>query len=310
MPFRRRFDRRRREPQQRVNNRIRVPEVRVIDEKGDMLGVLQTQDALRRARDLGLDLVEINPKANPPVCKILDYGKYKYDEAKKKRETKRKQSTVEVKEVKLRPKTDDHDLDFKARAARRFIEAGNKVKFTVRFRGREITHPQKAREQLEWIEQQCKDIANLEGRPSMEGRTMTMMMAPKPAVLQAVANAKAQAEKERKEAEEARKAGKHASGPGQSGPGQSSPGAESAPGDGDGEPEEAEASNGSKSGKGKGKADRKSGKGKADAKAGKGKADAKASKGKADAKASKGKADAKASKGKGKAAKAAESETG
>ena len=295
MPFRRRFDRRRREPQQRVNNRIRVPEVRVIDENGDMLGVLQTQDALRRARDQGLDLVEINPKANPPVCKILDYGKYKYDEAKRKRETKRKQSTVEVKEIKLRPKTDDHDLDFKARAARRFIESGNKVKFTVRFRGREITHPQKAREQLEWIEQQCKDIANLEGRPSMEGRTMTMMMSPKPAILQAVANAKVQAEKDRKEAEEARKAGKAVksnpggSKPGKSQPGKSEPG-KSKPGKGakssaDGGDAEAEAANGKKSSKGAAKD--KGGKSKAKAKA---------------------KAKAKP-KGKGKSADAAETET-
>jgi translation initiation factor IF-3 len=142
----RRYDRRRREPQQRVNHRIRVPEIRVVDANGDMLGVMQTQDALRTAREQGLDLVEINPKANPPVCKILDYGKYKYDEKKKKSETKRKQSAVEVKEIKLRPKTDDHDLEFKARAACKFLESGNKVKFTVRFRGREITHPHKARE--------------------------------------------------------------------------------------------------------------------------------------------------------------------
>ena len=262
MPFRRRFDRRRRQPQQRVNNRIRVPEVRVIDENGDMLGVLSTPDALRRARDLGLDLVEINPKANPPVCKILDYGKYKYDESKKKRETKRKQSTVEVKEVKLRPKTDDHDLEFKARASRRFIESGNKVKFTVRFRGREITHPQKAREQLEWIEQQCTDISNIEVRPSMEGRTMTMLIAPKPQILQALATAKAEAEKVRKAAEEARKAGKgSASNPGASDPGDSEPSEDDEADDDDAdddddvddEPEESESKPKAAKGKGKGK---------------------------------------------------------
>jgi translation initiation factor IF-3 len=228
----RRYDprRNRREPQQRVNHRIRVPEIRVIDANGDMLGVMQTQDALRRAQEQGLDLVEINPKAHPPVCKILDFGKYKYDEKKKARETKRKQSTVEVKEIKLRPKTDDHDLDFKARAARRFIESGNKVKFTVRFRGREITHPEKARDQLNWIVDQCHDIANVEVRPSMEGRTMTMMMAPKPFVLQQLSTIKAAAEKERKEAELARlaakgkKSGAGASGPGESGAGASGPG--------------------------------------------------------------------------------------
>ncbi len=208
MAFRRYDPRRRREPQKRVNHRIRVPEIRVIDANGDMLGVMQTQDALRRAREQGLDLVEINPKANPPVCKILDFGKFKYDEKKQKRETKRKQSTVEVKEVKLRPKTDDHDLEFKARAARRFIESGDKVKFTVRFRGREITHPEKARDQLNWIVDQCNDIANVEVRPSMEGRTMTMLMAPKPAVLQKLSELRAAQEKARKEAEQARLAAK------------------------------------------------------------------------------------------------------
>ena len=187
---------------------------------------MATQEALRKARDQGLDLVEINPKASPPVCKILDYGKYKYDEKKKKRETKRKQSTVEVKEVKLRPKTDDHDLDFKARAARKFIQNGNKVKFTVRFRGREITHPQKARDQLVWIQDQCVDIANIEVRPTMEGRTMTMIMSPKQTVLQALANAKAEAEKQRKVAEDERRGQKRSarSNPGGSSPGASSPG--------------------------------------------------------------------------------------
>jgi translation initiation factor IF-3 len=113
-----------------------------------------------------------------------------------------------VKELKLRPKTDDHDLEFKARAARRFIESGNKVKLTCRFRGREIMHPQKAREQLDWIVKQCEDIANVEHRPNMEGRTMTTIMAPKPAVLQVVAATKAQQERDRKEAELARLAAK------------------------------------------------------------------------------------------------------
>lgn len=209
MAFRRRFDpRTRREPSQRINHRIRVPEIRVIGADGEMLGVMDTKQALYKARDMGLDLVEINPKANPPVCKILDYGKFKYDEKKRKSETKRKQSIVEVKEVKLRPKTDDHDLAFKARAARKFIESGNKVKCTVRFRGREITHPQKAREQLVWIQGQCEDIANVEVRPAMEGRTMTMIMAPKPAIMQKLAEDRVNAEKERKDAELARLAAK------------------------------------------------------------------------------------------------------
>lgn len=207
-----RFDPRkaRREPQHRVGHRIRVPEVRVVDANGEMLGVMTTSEAIKRAREQGMDLVEINPKAVPPVCKILDYGKFKYEEKKKKRETKRKQSIVEVKEVKLRPKTDEHDLDFKTRAARRFIEGGNKVKFTVRFRGREITHPEKAREQLDHVCNQCLDIALIETRPMMEARTMSMIIAPKPAVLQKLAETRAQQEKDRKAAEEARRAAKAA----------------------------------------------------------------------------------------------------
>src|SRR5579884_2791915 len=184
----------------RVNHRIRVPEVRVIDADGSMLGVLQTHEALRKAQEQGLDLVEVNPKAEPPVCKILDFGKYKYEEKKKQAQARRNQSVVEIKEIKLRPKTDDHDINFKVKAARRFLEAGHKVKFTVRFRGREITHPEKAHEQLDWIVQQCEEIANVEVRPAMEQRTMTLLMAPKPAIMQKVAQAKAAAEKARQKA--------------------------------------------------------------------------------------------------------------
>lgn len=204
----RRFDPRQaqRGPQIRINQRIRVPEVRVIGDDGEMIGVMQTHEALRRAQERGLDLVEVNPKADPPVCKILDFGKFKYDEKKKAAEAKRKQSVVDVKEIKLRPKTDDHDLDFKTRAARRFLEAGHKVKFTVRFRGREITHPEKAQEQLEWAVKQCEEVAGVEMRPIMEQRTMTLLMAPKPAVMQRVAAARVAAERARQKAvEEGRK---------------------------------------------------------------------------------------------------------
>lgn len=198
----RRFDPRQaqRGPQIRINQRIRVPEIRVIGEDGEMLGIMATHDALRRAQDKGLDLVEVNPKADPPVCKILDFGKFKYEEKKKAREAKRKQTVVDIKEIKLRPKTDDHDLDFKSRAAIRFMEAGHKVKFTVRFRGREITHPEKAQEQLDWIVKQCEEVANVEVRPAMEQRTMTLLMAPKPAVMQKVTAARAAAEKARQKA--------------------------------------------------------------------------------------------------------------
>ncbi len=174
----------------------------MIGDSGEMLGIMPTQEALRRAQEKGLDLVEVNPKAEPPVCKILDFGKYKYDEKKKAREAKRKQNVVEIKEIKLRPKTDDHDLAFKSRAAVRFLEAGHKVKFTVRFRGREITHPEKAQEQLDWVVKQCEEIAAVEVRPAMEQRTMTLLMAPKPGVLQKLAQAKAAAEKARQKQKE------------------------------------------------------------------------------------------------------------
>lgn len=185
----------------RVNHRIRVPEVRVIAADGGMLGVMQTQEAMRMAQDQGLDLVEVNPKAEPPVCKILDFGKYKYEEKKKSAEARRKQTVVDIKEIKLRPKTGEHDLGFKTKAARRFLEAGHKVKFTVRFRGREITHPEKAQEQLQYIIQQIEDIANVETRAMMEARSMTVLVAPKPAIMQKVAQAKAAAEKARQQAE-------------------------------------------------------------------------------------------------------------
>jgi translation initiation factor IF-3 len=198
-----RFDPRQqqRQFQIRVNHRIRVPEVRVIDHDGSMLGVLQTHEALRKAQEMGLDLVEVNPKSDPPVCKILDFGKFKYEEKKKTAEAKRKQTVVDIKEIKLRPKTDDHDLNFKVKAARRFLEAGHKVKFTVRFRGREITHPEKAQEQLQHVIQHTEDLANVETRAMMEARTMTVLIAPKPAIMQKVAQAKVQREKERQIAE-------------------------------------------------------------------------------------------------------------
>ena len=198
-----RFDPRQpqRQFQIRVNHRIRVPEVRVIDANGEMLGVMATHEALRRAQEQGLDLVEVNPKAEPPVCKILDFGKYKYEEKKKAGEAKRKQTVVEIKEIKLRPKTDDHDIAFKTKAARRFLEAGHKVKFTVRFRGREITHPEKAQEQLNILIQGIEDLANVETRAMMEARAMSVLVAPKPAIMQRVAQLKAQREKERQQAE-------------------------------------------------------------------------------------------------------------
>jgi translation initiation factor IF-3 len=133
----------------------------------------------------------------PPVCKILDFGKFKYEEKKKLSEAKKKQTVVEVKEIKIRPKTDDHDLDVKVRAIRRFIEAGNKVKVTCRFRGREITHPERAQMQLTFILSKIEDLANVEQRPTMEARTMSVLVAPKPAVFQRLSILQREREKER-----------------------------------------------------------------------------------------------------------------
>ncbi len=192
MAMRRRFQRPERGPQIRINHRIRVPEVRVVDHDGTMLGVLSTQDALRRAREAGLDLVEVNPKAVPPVCKILDFGKFKYEEKKKQREAKKKTTVVEVKEVKLRPKTDDHDLNVKLRNARRFLEAGDKVKFVCRFRGREIMHPERAKMQHDWLVERLDDLGIVEARPLIEARAMIMIVAPRPQVLQRAQAARAE----------------------------------------------------------------------------------------------------------------------
>ena len=165
----------------RTNERIRIPEVRVIGAEGEMLGVMETRDALRIAREKDLDLVEVNPKAFPPVCKIMDFGKFKYEESKKTREAKKKQTVVKLKEIKLRPKTDDHDIDFKVKHIRNFIAAGDKVKITVRFRGREITHPETAQRQFETILDRVKDVAIVESSSRMEGRAMIVLLAPRPA---------------------------------------------------------------------------------------------------------------------------------
>jgi len=164
----------------RTNERIRIPEVRVIGPEGEMLGVMDTRDALRFARERELDLVEVNPKAFPPVCKVMDFGKFKYEEARKTREAKKKQTVVKLKEIKLRPKTDDHDLNFKIKHIRDFIAEGDKVKITVRFRGREITHPETAQRQLDGIVEAVKDVALIENSSRMEGRTMMLILAPRP----------------------------------------------------------------------------------------------------------------------------------
>lgn len=151
----------------------------MINADGEQLGVISTDEARRIAKEQDLDLVEVNPKARPPVCKIMDYGRFKYEEKKKQNEAKKRQSQVELKEIKLRPKTDDHDIAFKVKHVRRFLEEGNKVKLTVRFRGREITHPETAKRQIDIIIGEVEDLAVVESAGRMEGRTMTAILAPK-----------------------------------------------------------------------------------------------------------------------------------
>jgi len=163
----------------RVNEDIRVPQVRLIDQDGEMLGVMSARDALMRAFDAGLDLLEISPNAVPPVCKILDYGKYKYEQQKKANEARKKQKTVEIKEVKVRPNIDDHDYDVKMRAMKSFIGEGDKVKVTLRFRGREMAHQDLGIKVLERIRQELGETIKVESMPRLENRQMIMVLAPK-----------------------------------------------------------------------------------------------------------------------------------
>ncbi|HEY2746181.1 MAG TPA: translation initiation factor IF-3, partial [Polyangia bacterium] len=148
-----------------MNRRIRVPQVRVIGADGGQLGVLDTSEALRIAEEGGLDLVEVSPKAMPPVCKIMDYGKFKYEDSKKRKDAKKHQSTVTYKEIKFRPKTDAHDLDFKVKHIRRFLSEGNKARLVVIFRGREIVHPETGQAMLKKVVELTSDIAMVEQPP-------------------------------------------------------------------------------------------------------------------------------------------------
>ncbi|MBS1120455.1 MAG: infC [Deltaproteobacteria bacterium] len=173
----------------RINHRIRVPEIRVILDE-EQLGILPTHEALRLAEEKGLDLVEISPRAFPPVCRIMDYGKYKYEEAKKKQQARKRASTVETKEIKFRPKTEGHDMDFKVKHIKRFLEGGNKVRLAVVFRGREITHPKTGKNVLDRVVELCSEIATVEADTNMEGRRMIMVIAPKPGVVRKAQEAK------------------------------------------------------------------------------------------------------------------------
>jgi translation initiation factor IF-3 len=163
----------------RVNEEIRVREVHLIDKDGHNLGNIPIAEALAKATEAGLDLVEISPNATPPVCKLLDYGKYKYQEQKKQAEARKKQKVVEVKELKFRPMIDDHDYDVKMRAMQRFFEEGDKVKVTLRFRGREMAHQELGTQLLNRVKEDTGKFAKVEMEPRFEGRQMVMVLAPR-----------------------------------------------------------------------------------------------------------------------------------
>jgi translation initiation factor IF-3 len=156
-----------------------VPNVLLIDQNGEKAGVVPTLRALEMAQAAGLDLVEVSPGTTPPVCKILDFGKYKYQQQKKKAEAKKKQKVVEIKEIKMRPNIDDHDYEVKAKAMRRFFDDGDKVKVTLRFRGREMAHQERGMELLERVKAQFDEIAKVEQMPKLEGKQMMMVLAPR-----------------------------------------------------------------------------------------------------------------------------------
>jgi translation initiation factor IF-3 len=184
VPVPRRFDRR---PPERdttkINERIRVPEVRLIDDEGNQVGVLKTADALVFAQERDLDLVEVAPEARPPVCRVLDYSKYKYEQAQKLKQARKHQQQITVREIKFRPKIAEHDYDTKKHHVARFLKHKDKVKVTIMFRGREVTHPERGTMILDRLAEELADLGVVEQRPMQEGRNMTMMMAPSKAVL-------------------------------------------------------------------------------------------------------------------------------
>jgi len=163
----------------RINDEIRVPKVLLIDQHGEKQGVMPTSSALEAAEEAGLDLVEIVPNADPPVCKILDYGKFKFQEQKKKNEARKRQKVVEIKEIKLRPNIDDHDYDVKMKSIHKFIDEGDKVKVTLRFRGRELAHGELGMRLLQRVQEDVNEVAKVEQHPRMEGRQMLMVIAPR-----------------------------------------------------------------------------------------------------------------------------------
>ncbi len=185
-----RFDRRPPERDQtRINERIRVPEVRLIDENGDQVGVIPTEQALSRAQEQDLDLVEVSPTSKPPVCRILDYSKYKYEQEQKAKAARKHQQQVNVREIKLRPKIADHDYETKKGHVERFLKQQDKVKVTIMFRGREQSHPERGRMLLDRLFNDVEELATIEQHPLQEGRNMHMLLAPSRGAAQAAKEA-------------------------------------------------------------------------------------------------------------------------
>lgn len=166
-------------PRVRINQHIKAPEVRLIGPDGQQVGIMSLKEALERAQEANLDLVEVAPQANPPVCRIMDYGKYKYQQSKKLQEAKRRQTTIQVKEIKVRPKIEEHDMGFKIRNIRRFLADRDKVKVTVIFRGRELAHQDRGYRLLQQMMEALADVGQVEQEPRHEGRTLFMVIAPK-----------------------------------------------------------------------------------------------------------------------------------
>ena len=194
MPVPRRFDRRPPERDTtRINERIRVPEVRLIDDEGNQIGVLETAEALKFAQERELDLVEVAPEARPPVCRVLDYSKYKYEQAQKLKQARKHQQQITIREIKFRPKIAQHDYDTKKHHVERFLRHKDKVKVTIMFRGREVTHPERGTAILDRLAAELAELGVVEQRPMQEGRNMTMMMAPSRAVLAGRADGDAEA---------------------------------------------------------------------------------------------------------------------
>jgi translation initiation factor IF-3 len=162
-----------------INWDIKAPEVRVIDPDGKQVGVLSVKEAIRIAEERGLDLVEVAPNSQPPVCRIMNYGKYKYQQSKRTQEARKHQTVIRIKEVKVRPRTEEHDFQFKLRHVKRFLDEGNKVKISILFRGREIAHPEFGKEVLNRFVEGVKDMMVIEQSPRLEGRNMVMILAPK-----------------------------------------------------------------------------------------------------------------------------------